>query len=306
VGDKTGIQWTDATWNPTVGCSRVSAGCDNCYAIRNSARMDYVGSVYHGTTVRLNDEGEFARKGEPSHLDFSGLVTPLPQRLDQPLRWRKPRRVFVNSMSDLFHADVTREFIANVWAVMATAHQHTYQILTKRPARMRQILSDPSFPSLVEAIVTKLQKDDDWLFDYPLPNVWLGVSAEDQAAADKRIGLLLDTPAAVRFVSAEPLLGPIALNGNGRHMLGSASQAQGMNDGLDWVIAGGESGPGARPMDVRWARELRDQCATADVSFFMKQMGKCPTGLLLTDSHGGDPAEWPEDLRVREFPSVSA
>ena len=209
------IEWTDATWNPVSGCSKVSAGCKNCYAERISRR--WWGSREF-TDVQLH-----------------------PERLDWPLQWRKPRRIFVNSMSDLFHPKVTDEFIGKVIEVMRLAKHHTFQVLTKRPDRMRAMMKS-------------------------FPNVWAGVSIEDQATADERIPLLLNTEASVRFISAEPLLGPVDL------LLAAADSFSSMA-GIHWVIAGGESGPEARPMHPDWVRDIRDQCLTAGVPFFFKQYG---------------------------------
>ena len=247
MADRTGIQWTDATWNPLRGCSRISEGCRNCYAETVASRFSGPGQPYEG----LAKDGRWTRE-----------VRFVPHMLDQPLRWTRPRRIFVNSMSDLFHENVPDEWIARVFDVMARAPQHTFQVLTKRPDRMRRVL--PSFAPSHTA-----RDRSGW----PLPNVWLGVSAENQATADGRIPLLLETPAAVRFVSAEPLLGPIDLNE--RELL-CRTWRRGLTIGryLDWVIIGGESGPGARPMHPGWARALRDQCVHVGVPFFFKQWGE--------------------------------
>ena len=223
----TKIEWTDEVWNPVTGCDKVSQGCKNCYAERIAERF----------------------WGERKFTD----VQCHPERLDIPLHWRKPRRVFVNSMSDLFHEDVTDEFITEVWNVMHDTPQHIYQILTKRPERMQWLTHQQWGDHLVE------------------PNVWLGVSCEDQKTAYERIPLLLQAPAAVRFVSLEPLLGPIDLLAIFGHDLYA------MNKGLDWVIVGGESGPHARPMHPDWARSIRDQCVEAGVPFFFKQVGEWAT-----------------------------
>lgn len=238
MSDKTKIEWTDATWNPVTGCSKVSPGCKHCYAERDWARLVHMPA--------------FAGRA------FTDVACH-PERLDQPLRWKKPRRVFVNSMSDLFHESVPVEFIAQLFDVMARCPQHTFQILTKRPARMQFLLRS------------------EW-DRKPLPNVWLGVSIEDQATADERIPLLLQTPAAVRWVSAEPLLGPVDLywlwsKQVKRHGLGQPLPV-GMYAKLNWVVVGGESGPRARPMHPQWARDLRDQCAAAGVPFLFKQWGE--------------------------------
>ena len=245
MSGKSKIEWTDATLNPVTGCTKVSPGCDHCYAERMHERF--------------NGPGSFA------------AVTLHQDRLDAPLRWRKPRRVFVNSMSDLFHRDVPDEFISQVWATMAATPLHTYQILTKRHARMRSLLSSPRWP---EALVTTGQWPNDLDPEASLPNVWLGVSVESQEWV-RRIRALVETPAAVRFLSCEPLLGPIQLQlvGQEQHD-GGVHPVHGAWSALDWVIVGGESGPGARPMHPAWARSLRDQCVTAGVPFFFKQWGE--------------------------------
>ena len=277
MSDKSRIEWTESTWNPTTGCTKVSQGCKHCYAERDWPRM-----------VRLP-----AYQGR----EFTDVACH-PERLDQPLRWRKPRRIFVNSMSDLFHQGVPEEFIAQVFAVMAATPEHTYQVLTKRPERMLALLDGPGFSDLVDDLMhIHTHSDADW----PLPNVWLGVSVEDQATADERIPLLLQTPAAVRWISAEPLLGPIDMEmmrvahdlGEGQPylspLLGYVSDGHGDTcrvEGLDWVVAGGESGPKARPSHPGWFRSLRYQCKAADVPFLFKQWGEwigadqdeCPVG----------------------------
>ncbi|SLG33563.1 bacteriophage protein gp37 [Mycobacteroides abscessus subsp. abscessus] len=243
MGATTKIEWTDSTWSPVTGCDKVSPGCDNCYP--------------NGFGVTLR-----------------------PERLGEPLRWRKPRRVFVNSMSDLFHKDVPDEFIAKVFGVMARAPQHTFQILTKRPGRMRSLLGDrvDGAQPLLEAATEEETATAIYDAPWPLPNVWLGVSAEDQKWAEVRIPVLLDTPAAVRFVSAEPLLGPIDLTRRGLLAPDECERR------LDWVIVGGESGRGARPMHPEWARSLRDQCTAAGVPFFFKQWGEYITTEQMTEA----------------------
>jgi protein gp37 len=248
------IEWTEVTWNPTVGCAKVSPGCDNCYAIRTAARFQ--GSPAYAGTVHRGQSG----------LDWTGTVNSLPDRLDAPLHWREPRRIFVNSMSDLFHDDVSDGFIARVFAVMSLAEQHTFQVLTKRHGRMRSLLNSTAFAKEVG--------EHRW----PLPNVWLGVSVENQQWADIRIPALLDTPAAVRWISAEPLLGPVDLTPFVMHQCDCDGPAHAKQSeygpALDWVVVGGESGPGARPMHPDWARHLRDQCAAAKVPYFFKQWGE--------------------------------
>lgn len=230
MSDNSAIEWTDATWNPVTGCTKISAGCDHCYAER--------------LTERFHGKGSFAK------------IVLHPERLAQPSSWKRPRRVFVNSMSDLFHPEVPDEFIVRTFGVMASTERHQFQILTKRPRRALQLLAEEFRKPSIAASLAQ-QRAITW----PLPNVWLGVSVEDQRWADQRIPLLLETPAAVRFLSCEPLLGPLCLD----HWQGTNS--------LDWVIVGGESGPQARPMAVEWARSIRDQCVEANVAFFFKQWG---------------------------------
>ena len=267
MGDKTAIEWTDASWNPVVGCTKVSTGCKFCYAERVSKRMGQ----------------EFTK------------VTLHPERLEQPLRWRKPRRIFVNSMSDLFHEAIPDEFIDRVFEVAYYCKQHTFQILTKRAERMQQYMD------LAQGRLSPVCPDlPDW--PWPLPNVWLGVSCENQEQADKRIPLLLKTPAAVRFVSLEPLLGPIELRA-WFYFVTKAKTTPHEPGGIDWVIVGGESGgpperalvrslrvPGpisglgqrkrtmltkwtAKPEALEWVRSIRDQCQAAGVAFYFKQWG---------------------------------
>lgn len=279
MGDKTGISWTDATWNCVRGCSRVSAGCERCYAETQAARIVRMGkgapTSYDGL-VKLTKSGE---------AKWTGEVRMIPEHLADPLKWKKPRRIFVNSMSDLFHEKLTNEQIAAVFGVMAAAPQHTFQVLTKRAKRMRdwfewiddearrcangidpdegwlrahvcvsethQILTERNIPTILERT-------------WPLPNVWLGVSVENQKAANERVPELLRTPAAVRFLSCEPLLGPVDL-------ATASPNARSLAEDLDWLIAGCESGRKARACSVEWLRSLRDQCKSAGVPYFLKQ-----------------------------------
>ncbi|WP_242892610.1 DUF5131 family protein [Actinomadura litoris] len=300
--DNTKIEWADTTWNPTLGCDRISAGCDNCYAIGQAhirARNPHprIAAAFTGLTERT-EQG----------TDWTGRINLLPDRLDQPMHWRKSRRIFVNSLSDLFHQDVPEDFIAQVWTVMGATPQHTYQILTKRHARMRSVVRRIAWrtPTTEERrrgihhAQAYVQPNED-LNDHiglprVLPNVWLGISAEDQKRADLRVPALLDTPAAVRWVSAEPLLGPLDLTRISRarnqqpelawDVLGRRYGVPGRweapmnsNAGLDWVVTGGESGPRARPADPNWFRSLRDQCQAAGVAYLHKQNGEwAPTG----------------------------
>lgn len=284
MADGSAISWTDATWNPVRGCRRVSDGCRNCYAERQAARFSGPGMPYE-SLVTLTDVGP----------RWSGATRVVDEQLGVPLRWTKPRRIFVDSMSDLFYEGFTADDIAEVFAVMGMAHWHQMQVLTKRAARARALLSDDRFYEKVLWAASRrraamkhhaLKTYPDHHrhpsgLDWPLRNVWLGVSVENQAAADERIPNLLATPAAVRFISAEPLLelvdlehihleGMVEINAlAGTH--GVARPHADCNAGLDWVIAGCESGPGARRCDVSWLRSLRDQCAAAGVPFFLKQ-----------------------------------
>lgn len=290
----TGIQWTDVTWNPVTGCTKVSAGCQHCYAEALARR--FAGRAgYPVPFIPWTVRAQRRAGASPVMLRHD--------RLDAPLHWKKPRMVFVNSMSDLFHDAVPDEFILQVWSTMARAGHHTFQVLTKRPERMQQFTS-------------KLTHED-WEFrlgglgfNAPLPNVWLGVSVEDQRAADERLPILAQVPAAVRFVSYEPALGPVDFSPWLRRndMFGPE---------LRWLIIGGESGPHARPFDLAWARDVVRQCREVGVPLFLKQLGSKPVSdktnharmvndLLvlsnLRDSKGGDMTEWPEDLRVRKMP----
>lgn len=303
MGDKTGIEWTDATWNPTTGCDKVSPGCDNCYAMTLAKRLKAMGSP------------RYQVDGDPETSGPGFGVTVHPTALDQALRWTRPRRIFVNSMSDLFHARVPDEYIARVFAVMALAPQHTFQVLTKRHGRMRSLLSSAYFLHAVSKVWAEPPTDwtlpRDWSVPvWPLPNVWLGVSAEDQKRAELRIPALYDTPAAVRFVSAEPLLGLIDTTTSG--LLARDE----FDRGIDWVIVGGESGPGARPMHPWWAESLHRQCVAAGVPFLFKQWGDWTpmaplkkgrfdfsNGIAMTDDgntyNAGD-LDWPDGPRRGE------
>lgn len=262
MADGTHIEWTDATWNPITGCSVVSPGCTNCYAMRLAG-------------TRLADHPSRAGLTRDSRAGpvWTGEVRFNEQWLTEPLRWRRPRRVFVCAHGDLFHPAVPVEWIDRVFAVMALARQHTFQVLTKRPERMRDYIrrkmaDAPEWVGIPEIGARVLLPYEGGWPTY----VWLGVSVEDQARAEERIPLLLDTPAAVRWISAEPLLGPV----DASRWLAAAEPDTDMglsNPRLDWVVAGGESGPGARPTHPDWARSLRDQCQAAGVPFLFKQWG---------------------------------
>jgi protein gp37 len=237
---KSKIEWTEVTWNPVTGCSKVSIGCKNCYA----------------ETIANRFWGDRKFTDVVCHED----------RLEQPLHWKKPRMIFVNSMSDLFHEDVPFGFIHKVFYRMKSTPQHTYQILTKRPERMLAFVID--FVPLLK-------------FE-PLKNVWLGVSVENQKTANERIPLLLQTPAAVKWISAEPLLEQIGIR---EYLTDGGIPSMGK---LDWVVVGGESGQNKRPFNPDWARSLRDECKMMQIPFFMKQIDKI--------------IPIPEDLLIREYP----
>lgn len=270
-----GIVWTNQTWNPLRGCSRVSLGCMNCYAEAQAARFCGAGQPYEDTI-------------NPETKRWNGTIKLVHDKLTEPLRWKRPRMVFVNSMSDLFHEDVPDEYIDKVFAVMALAKQHTFQVLTKRPERMLEYLKSLGRHHEVDRVSLEAKKiNTETGFHYTmtsngwaLPNVWIGVTIENQEAADERIPLLLQTPAAVRWISVEPLLGPVNLErplpGPDLQQGGGASICQPwmIQGGIDWVVVGGESGHNARPMHTDWARSLRDQCAAAGVPFLFKQHGE--------------------------------
>jgi len=277
MAETTGIEWTDATWNCVRGCSIDSPGCHNCYAPVTAIRFAGPGLPYEGLAYR-DDKGR-AR--------WTGKVRLVPEKLADPIRWKKPRRIFVDSMSDLFHEDVPDEFLDRVFAVMALTPRHTYQVLMKRAARMARYLSAPDLRGRIYRIVSAwldqgeagflgrswdLAHDlagtetdsgsgrSDWThWRLPLPNVWTGVSVENRKHGLPRVDALRATPAAIRFLSCEPLL----------EDLGQLDLT-----GISWVIVGGESGPGARPMHPDWARSIRDQCKAAGVPFFFKQWGE--------------------------------
>jgi len=252
MSDGTKIEWTDATWNPIVGCSVVSPGCTNCYAMRLA-----------GTRMKTHPSRAGLTRDSKAGPVWTGEVRFMEQWLIQPLRWAKPRMIFVCAHADLFHEAVPDEWIDRIFAVMAMAPQHTFQVLTKRPERMREYLHSPV---VIDSIANAAHDIDGGIGApiLPLPNVWLGVSVENQAAADERIPELLATPAAVRWISAEPLIGPV-------NLAASSPNARSLAEDLDWVVAGCESGPGARPCDVEWLRYLRDQSKRAGVPFFLKQ-----------------------------------
>ncbi len=314
---KSAIEWTDDVWNPVVGCSIVSPGCTNCYAMRMAARLDRMGVEHYRGLTQPSKAGPV----------WTGKVALAPESvLLAPMRWRAPRKVFVNSMGDLFHESVPDEWIDRIFAVMALAPRHTFQVLTKRSKRMRTWCADSRTAfrvarrivdfrlaterAAVEAVaadrwpVKPLGDDPDMpdnitLHRWPLPNVWLGVSAEDQTRADERVPDLLATPAALRFVSAEPLLGAIDFFKIMARWQDATPYSQRQHIGLgrqliDWVIVGGESGPRARPMHPDWARGIRDQCKRAGTAFFFKQWGAWAPFI----DRDNDDLDWRRDYSV--------
>lgn len=317
---RTSIEWSEVVWNPTVGCSKLSPGCKSCYALREARRLAYnpnpkIAKVYCDVVTP---------KGTP--LNWTGKLKLVPERLEIPLHWRKARLVFVNSMSDLFHEALPDEAIDQVFAVMALCPHLTFQVLTKRAERMHSFMNTVDRHECVGDEATEVAGGREVMFNWPLRSVRLGVSIEDQATADERIPWLLKTPAAVRFISLEPMLGPV----NIAPYLEDASACLEPHEGaapLDQVIVGGESGPGARPCDVAGIRSVIEQCRAAGVPCFVKQLGAKPrigekdhlwamanitsyversTGDIILepdDPKGADMSEWPKDLRVQEQPS---
>ena len=294
MSTKTPIEWTDVSWNPLRGCSLVSKGCESCYAMKMAHRFSGKGQPYAGLT-------EIGQQGPR----WNGTIRLVPEALEEPLHWKQPRRVFVNSMSDLFHADVPAEFIVRVFEVMDACPQHTFQILTKRPERVESVLYGEEGGFYLGG--------GDWM-----PNVWMGFSAEDQTTFDRRLEVFALRPgerihwayAMKLWCSLEPLLGPIDIR---------------KPFPLQWVVCGGESGPHARPCDLAWMRSIKEQCQDAAVPVFVKQLGarwydtaagvgirgsvavpidKRWTWVTQRDRKGGDfdDAEFPVDLRVRQFP----
>lgn len=346
MGDKTKIQWCDASWNPIRGCSRVSEGCRNCYAEAVAYRFSGSGQPYDGLVVLKNN-----------HPSWTGKVEFIEKHLLDPLRWKTPRRIFVNSMSDLFHENVTDEMRDKIFAVMALSPRHTHQVLTKRPARMlayvQGLENNPAERLENAAYAMDIDEDycchianwingwsrwrelpddgnplDGTVKRWPLPNVWLGVSVENQETANERIPLLLETPAAIRFISAEPLLGGIDLGRIPARTEGEfIDSVLGVQfrpgptiihnfatNRIDWVICGGESGPHARPMLSSWASDIQQQCEKAGVAFFFKQNGEWVDAghrefgrLPLVDFRylKSDGVEWGKDVPLDENADVN-
>ena len=305
------IEWTERTWNPVTGCDKISAGCKNCYAETMANRLQAMGQANYANGFK---------------------VTLQPQMLDVPLKRKKPTMWFVNSMSDLFHKDIPFEFIDRVFGMMTLCPQHTFQILTKRADRLKEYMERiEDAPDLVGFAAAYWAEFEDipMYEEWPPKHIWLGVSVENQKAADERIPLLLETPAAIRFLSCEPLLGavdltdirivyPVVLNSltgghfniddepiteNGKPIFGNK---------IDWAIVGGESGPKPRFCQLEWIRSIVEQCRGANVPVFVKQLGSFvyyqnpenPRDHLIykTKFKGGDINEFPKDLQIREFP----
>jgi protein gp37 len=296
MSDQSKIEWTEATWNPVRGCTKISPGCKNCYAETFAERW----------------------RGIPGHPYEQGFDLRLvPEKLGDPLRWQKPRRIFVNSMSDLFHEDVPFDYIDKAFAVMAVCKRHTFQVLTKRVDRMRKYIQSADGREIKFDIPgIKLNREP---FDWPLPNVWLGFSAENQKYFDERAihAAPLMRDGWLVWVSAEPLLGPIKM----QHEYDAYRIMRNWlcDKGIRWVVVGGESGHGARPCDLDWIRSIVGQCERAKVACFVKQLGAepiqfcgqvqhgldCRVPLKLVHSKGGDMSEWPADLRVRQYPEAA-
>jgi len=305
MGETTKIAWSNATWNPVIGCSHVSPGCEHCYAETLALRYGWSKHPWGAQHAAEN-------------------VVLKPHKLGDPLKWKAPRMIFVNSLSDVFHEQIPNEYIARMFAVMNACPSHVFQILTKRPARMAQLMASKAFENLVDEKCAELAAERGWvclceLDSWPLPNVWLGVSVEDQRRADERIPLLLQTPAAIRFLSCEPLLGWLHLEPwlvptrvraehhdhltDGYWHDGCAfcqrrrrEGGTGIDAPIDWVIVGGESGSGYRPMDLDWARSLRDQCQASGTAYFFKQGSGPRPGMNATL----------DAVEYHEFPTVAA
>lgn len=330
----TGIQWTNETWNPLAGCSKKSAGCQNCYAIPMAARLGAM-------AIALEDDGK--NSGRLAHYkgltkktngrtEWTGQVNFIPEALQIPIGWKKPRKIFVNSMSDLFHESVPFDVVDQIFAVMALTPHHVYQILTKRPDRMLEYMATEH--RLGSVLLSGRGNDNipggmySLSANWPLPNVWLGTTVENQKAADDRIPLLLQTPAALRFLSCEPLLEAIdfmdasivfieSLIGQGlwdSERYGSWEDFSVLSE-LGWVICGGESGHGARDCDIDWLHSIVAQCKDEKTPVFVKQLGAKPYqsgGVLggrcslnsveISDRKGAIVSEWPEYLQIQEFP----
>jgi protein gp37 len=304
---KSNIEWTGFTWNPIVGCSVVSPGCKRCYAMKMARRIELMGTAAHYAGLTM---------GTKAGAVWTGKLARAPEEtLFEPLRRKKPTTWFVNSMSDLFHEAVPDDWIDRIFAVMALCPQHTFQVLTKRSKRMREYMKDfdsRRADSLGQKVIALGYDGPLESLRWPPPNVWMGISCEDQQRADERIPDLLATPAAVRFISAEPLLAPVDLT---RIPIahGFVEIHGGQLPALSWVIVGGESGPRARDFRLSWAKSLIEQCQAAGVPAFMKQVGSnawddisyqgSVPAFKTRDRKGGSPEEWPSVLQIRQMPA---
>lgn len=326
MGDGTSIGWTEATWNALRGCTRVSPGCVHCYAEGVAGRFSGPGQPYDGLAKMVT------RPDGSKEARWTGAVRFIDAHILDPIRWRRPRMVFVNSMSDVFHEDVPDEWIDKHFAVMALSAHHTFQLLTKRPERMREYLKAQRVGHWSEQAKALGLPASALQSGSVLPNVWVGTSVENQETADERIPILLDTPAAVRWISAEPLLGPIDLTRLRTKAMGGSAQLSDALTGkqaylhegkviphpghmasrLNWVVIGGESGHGARPFDLAWGRTIVEQCKAAGVAAFFKQVGAKPVNtrapgnvapFFPLGSKGEEWSNWPADLKVRDYPA---
>lgn len=292
MGDKTGIAWTDATWNPLRGCTKVSAGCKNCYAMGVALRFSGPGQPYEGLAHSVGGKAEWTNK-----------IMLVSEHLNDPVKWTKPRKVFVNSMSDLFHKDVPFSYVDKVFEVMKTVDRHIYQVLTKRPERMLEYVKNRNYVD-------------------PFKHIWLGTSVEDQASADTRMPIVTQIPNCfTRWVSYEPAIGPVDwspwLSLTRRD---TGEQEWTYDSQFEWMVVGGESGKEARPFDLEWMRSTIQQCQEWNIPVFCKQLGEkafqkvtrlmgfveretTPRPYYTQSRKGDDPSEWPEDLQVREYPS---
>jgi protein gp37 len=278
----TKIEWCDASWNPVMGCTPVSPGCLNCYAARLAARFAKEGGIYDGLAVHRGGRSVFTTK-----IRYNAA------RLADPLRWKKPKRIFVNSMSDLFHEDVDFGFVDCVFGAMQLAQRHTYLILTKRPERMLEYMRQAS-KDAIGAVARRMNDDvpTDWA-SWPPANVWMGTSVENQDAAYERLPSLQLLKGWRRFVSFEPLIGPVQIS------------SFAPREWLDWAIIGGETGPGARPCQLDWMAGLIGDCRISGIPVFVKQLGANPVigdGARMVVSDFKDMSAWPDWLRIREWP----
>ena len=277
----TKIEWCEETWNPIVGCTKTSTGCTNCYAEKMACRLAHMNQRAYQEVTEGDTENWFRR--------WNGKVMFREDQIDKPLHWKKPRRIFVCSMGDLFHEDVKEKWIGQVYGHIAWAWKHTFIVLTKRPRKMAEFHHALAhYPKGNES-----QRP----IPGPPPNLWIGVTAENQARADERIPILLKIPAAIRWVSFEPLLGPVDLNEK-EFLIDKTRFKYTIGTYLDWVVVGCESGPGRRPCRLEWVESIVEQCKAAGVPVFVKQ-------IEVDGRVSKDPLEWPEWARVREWPNGS-